>query len=225
MTTTVLGIYNAAISAARGKGRLATLTDNTRERTECDIWYDQVRTQVLEAAYWPSARKLERLTTTLDTRDFTVDWVNSDPEPQFTYAYQLPTDYLRAWHLVNYEQFILSWRTDKVVLHSNIEEPVLVYAFDQTDPAKWTPGLRMAVVYALAAAISGPLKGENSLVQINYQLANEQILAARANVAGLLSDQKEVIPPALSARGYTLAEETRYFYPYGDLFPGAIPNA
>lgn len=111
------------------------------------------------------------------------------------------------------------------MLNTNVEDAVLIYAGDQLNPALWSPGLRMSVIYGLAAAISGAIKGENSLVQLNYQLANEQIMAARANVAGLLNIRQEVLPPALAARGYSLSEEVQYFYPYGDMFAGALPNA
>lgn len=226
MTTTVLGIYNAAISAARGKGRLSSLTDATRERTECDIWYDQIRTQILEAAYWPTARQVARLAL-VNTRDFAADWAAGNPEPQFTYKYILPSNCLRPWYLANYEQFVINYNVGEgsLMLNTNVEDAVLIYAGDQLNPALWSPGLRMAVVYGLAAAISGAIKGENSLVQLNYQLANEQIMAARANVAGLLNIRQEVLPPALAARGYSLSEEVQYFYPYGDMFAGALPNA
>lgn len=226
MTTTVLGIYNAAISAARGKGRLSSLSDVSREKTECDIWYDQIRTQVLEAAYWPSSRRTGRLTLKA-TRDTSLDWVLGDPEAQFLYKYALPANCLRPWHLVNYEQFTISFDSadNILVLNTNVEDATLVYACDQTNPAFWSPGLRAAVIYGLAAAISGPIKGENSLAQLNYQLANDQIMQARMNVAGLLADRKEILPPALAARGYNLLEDTQYFYPFGDMFAGALPNA
>ena len=226
MTTTTLGIYNAAISAARGKGRLSSLSDVSREKSECDIWYDQIRTQALEAAYWPSARRSARLALS-KTRDPAVDWALGDPETQFLYKYVLPTNCLRPWHLVNYEQFTISFDSvaNVLVLNTNVADAVLIYAADQTNPAFWSPGLRASIIYGLAAAISGPIKGTNDLVHLNYRIANDQIMEARANVAGLLYDQKEVVPPALAARGYSIESETRFFYPYGDLFAGAMPNA
>lgn len=226
MTTTVLGIYNAAISAARGKGRLGTLSDVSREKSECDIWYDQVRTQALEAAYWPSSRRSARLAL-VTQRDPAVDWALGDPETQFLYKYALPSGCLRPWYLVNYEQFTVSFDPvlNALVLNTSVSDAVLIYASDQTNPAYWTPGLRASVIYALAASISGPLKGTSDIAQLNFQLANQQIMEARANVAGLLFDQKEVLPPALAARGYSIESETRFYYPYGDMFAGALPNA
>lgn len=226
MTTTVLGLYNAAISAAEGRGRLATVTDIKAERYECDIWYNQIRQQILEAAYWPSSRTTARLTLS-ETRDFTVDWAAGDPETEYLYAYNLPVNCLRPWHLVNYEAFTVSWDSvgAKSILSTNVVDAVLIYAHDQTDPAKWSPGLRSAVVYGLAAAISGPLKGNPNLVTKNFRLANAMIEEARMNVATLLHDQKEVLPPPLAARGYSILEETRYYYPHGELFAGAMPNA
>lgn len=226
MTTTVLGIYNAAISAVRGKGRLAALTDVSREKSECDIWYDQVRTQTFEAAYWPATRATSRLTL-LATRDQQADWILGDPETDYLYSYALPTNCLRPWYLVNYEQFAVSFdeTRNKVVLNSNVPDAVLIYARDNTNPAYWSPGLRLAIIYALAASISGSIKGDSSLVQLNYELANKAILEARSNVAPSLNNQQEVLPPALAARGHSILEETRFYYPYGELFAGAMPNA
>lgn len=226
MTTTVLGIYNAAISAAHGKGRLTSLSDVSREKSECDIWYDQVRTQILEAAYWPPARRTSRLTLK-STRDQTLDWVPGDPETQFLYKYSLPTNCIRPWYLVNYEQFIVSFDpVDGInVLNTNVEDATLVFAADQTNPAFWSPGLRASVIYALAATISGAIKGDQALKQTNFTLANDQIMQARMNVAGLWNEQQETLPPPLAARGHTIAEETRFYYPYGDMFASAVPNA
>lgn len=226
MTTTVLGIYNAAISAVRGKGRLAALTDVSREKSECDIWYDQIRTQVFEAAYWPATRATARLAL-LNTRDQTADWALGDPETEYLYSYVLPSNCLRPWHLVNYEQFTVSFNEvdNKLVLNTNVADAVLIYARDNTNPAFWSPGLRLAVVYGLAAAVSGGIKGDSSLTELNFQLANRSILEARANVTTQLNNQQEVLPPALAARGASIVEETRFFYPYGDLFAGAMPNA
>lgn len=226
MTTTVLGIYNAAISAARGKGRLAGLTDNSRERTECDIWYNQVRTQSLEAAYWPSSRATARLNLVAE-RDQTVDWTLGDPETQYLYSYALPTNCLRPWHLVNFEEFTVSFSesTNQLTLNTNRTDAVLVYSRDQTNPAFWSPGLRLAVIYGLAGAIAGPLTGNSSLQQLNYQLANNALLAARTATASLLQEQLEVVPPAIAVRGYDYEQQTRFLYPFGELFSAAVPDA
>jgi hypothetical protein len=224
MTTTVLGIYNAALSAVRAKGRLSSLLDESREREECDIWYEMVRDRVQEAAFWPSSRRTARLPL-LRTRDFTDHWAEGDPESQFQYAYALPTDYLRAWHLDTFETFSISFDSSRTrnVLSTNMNQALLVYAAAQTNPVFWTPGQRQATIYALAAAISGAISGQNSLQQLNYQLADEAIMAARADSQMSVSLPTETLPPALAARGYSDYRHTRFYYPYGPLFSEARP--
>ena len=53
---TKLEIYNMALSAARSQGNLASLTQETRGRQECDRWYNLVIDVTQEAAYWPCCK-------------------------------------------------------------------------------------------------------------------------------------------------------------------------
>lgn len=223
MTTTVLGIYNAALSAVRGKGRLSSLSDQSREREECDIWYPLVRNRVQEAAFWPSSRRTARLAL-LEERDFSVAWASGDPEAQFKYVYALPEDYLRAWHLINFEQFSISFDPTRTrnVLSTNVNGAVLIYAAVQDNPVFWSPGQQQATIYALAASIAGPISGQNSLQEINYNLADQMIQRARADTQMSINLPVETLPPALAARGYTDYPHTRYYYPYGALFGEAV---
>lgn len=219
MSTTVLAIYNGAISAARGKGRLSSLSQVSRERDECDTWYPIIRDQVQEAAYWPGSRTVSALTLLGEAG---TSWVAGSPEPGFAFSYGLPDNYLRAWHLSDFSPFSISFdeTRSRPVINSNAENPILIYASVQENPVFWTPSQRFATIHALAAAISGPLTGQNSLEQLNYQKANEFILAARANALNAQNLIYESIPPELAARGHAndLAYTTRYFYPLGSLF-------
>lgn len=219
MTTTVLGIYNAALSAVRAKGRLSSLLDESREREECDFWYPLVHNRVQEAAFWPSCRQTARLAL-LQERDTSLDWAPGDPEAQFHYSYALPSNYLRAWHLINFEQFSISFDASRTrnVLSTNVPNAVLIYAAAQENPVFWTPGQQQATIYALAAAIAGPISGQNSLQDINYNLADQMIMMARADAQMSVSLPLDTLPPALAARGYTDYRDTRYYYPYGALF-------
>lgn len=224
MTTTVLGIYNAALSAVRAKGRLSSLSDDSREREECDFWYPMIRDRVQEAAFWPSSRSTERLAL-LNTRDQTVAWTAGDPENQFIYSYALPSNYLRAWHLVDFSIFSISFDATRTrnVLSTNTELATLIYAASQENPVFWTPGQRQATIYALAAAIAGPISGQNSLQELNYTLADNFIMQARADAQMAVSLPLETLPPALAARGFSNYAHTRYYYSYGPLFSEATP--
>lgn len=219
MTMTVLAIYNAAISAARGKGRLTSLSQPSREREECDTWYPVIRDQVQEAAYWPSSRATAQLTLVGETAS---SWVAGSPEPGFAYSYGLPEDYLRAWFLSDYSPFTISFEASlsRLVLNTDAVSPVLVYAARQDNPVFWSAGQQHATIHALAAAISGPLTGQNQLEQLNYQKANEFLQQARAHVLNSQQYRLETLPPELAARGGTgnLSLPPRYFYPLGSLF-------
>lgn len=226
MTTTVLGIYNAALSAIRAKGRLSSLTDRSREREECDIWYPLIRDRVQEAAYWPGCRTTARLAL-LQQRNTALDWAAGDPETQYHFSYSLPANYLRAWYIDSFESFTLSFDSTRTsrVLNTNVSEAVLVYAAVQDNPVFWTPGQRQATIYALAAAIAGPISGQNSLQELNYNLADAAIMQARSDAQMAQNFIPETLPPALAARGYSNPDRTRYYYPYGSLFSEAMPNA
>jgi len=228
MVVAVVDVYNMAISAARGKGRLATINDGGREAEECTIWYDLVRRQVQSAAHWDCCRRAERLFER-GARDFTLQWEDSgdDPMPQYTYAYDMPTGYLHAWNMADYSQFDFHYNSSraKLFLDSNWKDAVLIYAFDNIDPDQWSTGMLNATVHALAAHISGPLSGQGNLEQLNFQKANTILLNAQAENANNARFLTESIPPALVARGYSEGQAaTRYYYPYGKTFEAAAVN-
>lgn len=224
--TSVLGIYNAALSAVHAKGRLATVDENTREREECDVWYDIVLRTVQEAAFWPSSRQLSYLTLSA-TRDQQADWLETDPMPQYKFKYEMPTDCLRPWHLTNYDRFSLAFdaTSETVMLHTNTEKAVLVYARKQTLVELWTPGQILATVYGLAGHIAGPITGRGEIVQKNFNLANSILLEAQTSSANSEEAQMQSIPQVLLARGFGGGLNTpRFFYPHGATFNTAVVN-
>jgi len=227
MVSTVLDIYNAALSACHAKGRVSSLTENSREREECDIWYDLVLETVQEAAWWPSSKATERLAL-LTTRDTNAAWVATDPLPQYNYKYSLPTGYLRAWHLTDFTQFELGYDAtrEKTVLHSNTPNASLTYARKQELVGTWTPGQRNATIYGLAGHIAGALTGRGEIVQKNFNLANQLLADAQAASMPVGQQQLQFIPSVLQGRGYSdfSHTEVRYYYPMGGLFSaGATP--
>lgn len=226
MASTVLDIYNAAISAAHGKGRLSSLTDNTVEREECDIWYPIVRDTVQEAAHWDTCRETERLTL-IKERDASLSWAAGDPESQYIYSYALPNNYLRAWNLTNFQHFTISFdaTNNKNILNTNFKSAVLIYGGLRDNPAFWSAGMIAATIHGLASFIVGPLTGQDRVQQLQLQLANNILFSAQAVNANNAGFIPETIPPALIARGYSEGQETRFYYPYGQTFAAATANA
>lgn len=226
MTTTALEIYNLALSAAHAPGRLTTTSDQRREAEECNLWYDLVVRTVQEGAHWPCCKRFDYLTQ-LEERTAGDTWTAADAAPRYSYKYALPADYLRAWNLLNYEAFDIHYdaSTDQNVLSTNTDDAVLVYSCLQDDVAHWAPAQTQATIYALAAVISGGLRGKQSVMQKNIQLANSILIDAQAIAASEGEATLEFIPPSILARGgISGVASSRFLYPFGSLFTGAPTN-
>jgi len=210
MQESALDIYNAALSAVHAKGRLATLTDNKKERYECETWYDLVIRTVQESAYWPSSKA----TSLLEDQ---VVLTNR----HFAYSYTLPFDHLRPRYLMSYYPFELMFDLDtqQTLLYTDDPTPYLVYSFLQEEVTQWLPGQIMATIYGLAGHIAGPITGRGELIQKNFNLANQFLTDAQA--AYINSEQLTIdfVPDTLKARGYAGPDQrANYYYPFGGLF-------
>lgn len=222
MTSSVLDIYNNALSAVHAKGAVTSITENSREQEVCSRWYELVRNVVQEAAYWPCCQATSRLAVK-DTRGNT-SWVDGNPPPQFLYSFHLPQDFLRARYLPGYQPFVIEYDfvTNERLLSTNVKNAVLVYTRSNDHVEQWTPGQQMATIYGLAAHIAGPLTGNNQLKAFNTRLANDILIQAQSNAANGQEFQIDVMPSVFSARGAAgFTAETRFFYPLGNVFSGA----
>lgn len=221
----VLAVYNAALSAVGAKGRIASFSDKNRGREECDIWYELVRDTVQEASYWPACRRVERLTF-LAERDLTQNWAVGNPEPQYTYVYALPEDYLRAWHMADFARFSISYDNTRSrrVLHTNTSTPVLIYAAVAEEPRFWSPLMRLATIHGLAAHVARPITGSGQMQQMQIQLANLYLERAQTAAANTMRNQIEHVPEALRVRGYDTPSLSAYYMPFGPSFEAAIIN-
>ena len=219
MATDVVTIYNQALSAAVGKGLVASTSENSREAKLCNLWYPMVRDNVLKSASWPCTKKYARLAV-LASRDPDVDWVAADPSPGYCYAYTAPSDMLAPRYLHSYARF--EWElhstTDTMAIMSNEELALLHYTATQDDVTKWDNGLEMAVVYALSANICRPLNGKRALAQDLLELAQGFVTIAQTDIANASDDYVDVVPDWLEVRGFSgPAQRTQYFFPYEGL--------
>jgi len=222
--SSALNIYNLALSAVNARGRLSSLTDNKRERHECDTWYDLTVKTVQEAAHWPCCKTTSVLEGQVE-RDWNSSWTEGDPDAEYKYSYELPPDCLRPRHLINYQSFSLSFdlKSGLVKLNTNVDDAVLVYSILQEDITLWSPNQIQATAHGLASFIAGPITGRGELVQKNVTLANQFLVDAQAYTDNSQEEQVEYIPPEFLARGYSgPTTRTRYIYPFGSLFGAAI---
>lgn len=216
--TDLVSLYNLALDASGSRDRIAAPTETSRQAETCELWYPEVRDQVLAAAWWPCTRANTRLALIVE-RDADVAWTAVDPDPGFRFAYAAPSDMLIPRYLSEMTQFVLSTSsTNAVVLATQTENAVLTYSKRQSNINTWEPQLKMAIIYGLAAHISIPLHGKNDRAALNEQRANNLILAARVAAANSGSEQYQSTPEWIAARGSSYdTPTTAYVFPYGSM--------
>ena len=223
MAQTVLEIWNAALSASGGQGRVSRQDEQGAEAAICNQWYEIVRDTVQEAAWWASCKRITRIARVAEKTLDSQEWQEGDPLPGNQFAYSLPADYLRAWYLESGEAFELAqWRSGATepsinVLHTNDPSPVLVYAARQDNPALWTAGQRSATIFALAGHIIIPLKGSERTAVLYLQRANQLLLEAQAAALNAQPNNYEAVPDWIAARTGG-SSSTKFMYEFGAIF-------
>lgn len=217
MAKNKVGIFNLALSAVGTRAKVSIDTENSREAEICNLWYEVVRDQVLRAADWSSARKTAVLALEAQ-RDFSLDWADGDPEPNWAYRYALPTDYLYPRYLESFSPFMIADQNSHPVLLTNEPNAVFVYTKAQDVPPAWDASLYMAIANALGAHIAMPLHGKAQRASLALQQANEAIVNARVSAANEKQVGYESIPDWLLARGATVGTlPSAFIYQNGPL--------
>lgn len=210
-----VAIYNLALNAIGARNNITSPTENSREAEVCSLWYSAVRDQVLAAAPWPEATKLERLALSTTADD---SWDAGDPRPGYRFAYAVPIDCIRPQYLSGFERFLISAGPNNTkLLHTNVEQAVLTYTFRQTTISLWASELQMAIVYGLASHICLPLTGKPARSRELVDRANSIIMAARESASNTSNDVYDVVPEWLSARGFGQTNGSVFYYPFGSL--------
>ncbi len=213
----VTQLFNLALNAIGARGKVASPTENSREAEVCSLWYGVVKDQIFAAAPWPELTKLASLVL-LDDNDGSADWVNTNARPGYEFAYALPDDFAYPQYLSDFSRFLLTAYADTQALNTNTSSAVLAYTSKNLAPDRWSPGLRMALVYALASHICMPLSGKVSRAKQMVDQANNYIMQAREQGANTSNEQFEHVPSWIAARGSSgLTQSYQYIYPFGDL--------
>lgn len=220
MATDVVTLYNLALDTIGARNKISSPTEQSREAEACQLWFPNIRDQILASAAWPEATKMERLAQ-LVTQDEDEDgeWAQGDPRPDLTYAFSLPSDMLRPQYITGYGAFaIQAYGTENRALMTNIENPILVYTWRQTKVSFWSAELQMAVMYGLAGSICISLTGKTSRAKLLIEQANDRIISARESAANMNSERFDSLPDWITARGFTDGGNvSRYVYPFGSL--------
>lgn len=210
--TSLVDIWNRALSAAGGEDGVADPNENSREAALCRQWYPFVRDMVQGAAPWPSVTSYARLARIAE-RQPEAPWQPADPTPAFRFSFAVPELLLRPYHLQSYARFQFLRRT----ISTDEEFPILYFLARVTDPAQWDHDLEIAITHTLAAYVSKPLSGRSQTLEENLQIAQLRTEEARAMAANTQSHPQETLPDWLQTRGYGNLPVDKFFYPMGQI--------
>src|SRR6478735_3780370 len=160
MITDEVSIYNLALNAVGTRSNITSPSEKSREAELCRLWFGPVRDQVLRAAPWPSCKAWQRLAV-LKERDSQEAWTVGDPDPEYQFAYSVPSDMISPRYLAGFQRFSLqTFPGNKLAIMTNETQALLCYTKRQETIALWDVGLQMAIVYGLASYIAMPLHGK-----------------------------------------------------------------
>jgi hypothetical protein len=155
-----------------------------------------VRDMTFKTAYWPSLRTTAR-PALLAERDTTKDWAAGDPQPGWRYRYRMPSDCI----LPRFVNFYARFEVVRDELHTNLEDPVLVYSGNNVDIGHWDTELVDLIVSALGVRLAAALPVDNA----RYQKARDQFRESYARALTMQANTShlplpETIPEWLAAR-------------------------
>lgn len=185
MTTSIVQICNQALARIGDYSNITSLTENTNEAANCNLFYNLARQALLQAHQWGWATTVKNLTL-------------SAAEPLgFDYAYAYPTGAINVnrifdttdetlWHDQDPYEFEVRADPDdpnKTIICTNLQYAGIVYTADVTDPNKFPPLFQTALTWLLAADITIPLTEKRAMRQENFQLYQAALNAAAASDA------------------------------------------
>lgn len=178
-------IANLALSLVHTKGIESLADEAVTEAVVANLWYDPARREVLEAFNWGFGRR--RLT--LATHALAA------PANEWACRYQYPTDCVAPRYLENPDgpdgdavPFSKENATDDTLsIVTDLEDAVLVYTRDVTNPLLFTPHFVVTLAARLAYYMAGTLSNKQSLQanllkQYNTWLATAGALDAAQEV-------------------------------------------
>lgn len=215
-----IAISNMALYRAGSSIRITSLDEST-ERTEavrqCAFWYPIIRDQVIQAAPWNCARKAVALATITDTT-----------YPGYNYLYEYPSDCLHAvavcdvsgirnsnYWLSFYPDHISSFVVPRVpfeviardsedsrAIATDITQAYLLYIFNQTNTAVYTPLLCNAIAWKMGAELGGALNIKTDRKQYCQQMYFGAMSEAQAMMLNEARQDPEQDSPSIQVRGW-----------------------
>lgn len=165
-------IVRMALSHIADAARVQSIAppDNSVAAQHAATFYPQARDEILEAAAWPFACRIESLTLSSDQPDPDVE--------SWGYSYQLPDDHLRTLKVLlpgdkitsanqPYEERTDSTELDMLIF-TDAEDARIYYIYREEQTGRYTPLFISALSYLLASYLAGPLvKGATGVRMAN----------------------------------------------------------
>lgn len=153
MSTTDTNICNQALGRL-GQEQILAITDAGVAGRACQLFYEMTRDEVLRSHRWNFATSRVALTQYVDAPVF--GW---------TYAYVLPSDFIRALEVNDSEDGLGDpWAIESGKLLTDQGSVNLVYIRREVDVAKWDPIFCEAVSLKLAAKLATVLRGSSAQI-------------------------------------------------------------
>lgn len=155
-------IANLALSNIGAKSSIESLTENSAEAQECNLWYDVALELALEAYDWSFART--RLTLATHSDD--------PPDGVWEYRYQYPSDCVKLRSLVNPlgpdadpVPFTVETSEDGLTksILTDLDDAVAVYTRLQTQTSMFSLYFVFTLAAALAHLIAFTLTGKTTI--------------------------------------------------------------
>lgn len=156
---------------------IASFDEGTAEAEVADNLYPSTRDALLCSHPWSFA-----------TEQMTLTRLKAELASDFSYAYQLPPDFLRALWADQAGRGV-EYRIAERRLHTNADDVALSYIF-RPDEAEWPPYFDQVLIARLAAEFCLPLTESTSRGEALAKLADRELARART-VDNQLSDNTE----------------------------------
>ena len=179
-------ICNLALSYI-GDSSISALSDSNDRARACNIHYEVQRDATLRAHPWNFAIKREAL-----AQD--SGW--SDDE--WTYAYELPSDYLRMLSPVEEYPGEIEYAIENNLVLCNDDTLTIKYIAQITDTGYFDSIFVDVLAQRLAASLAMALSKQKKLVDMMWQAYNQKLNEAR-QINGLESEKVAFYLPELTS--------------------------
>lgn len=151
-----------------GASPITSFSDGTAESEIAGALFDTTRDALLSAYRWSFA-----------TAQLALTQLETDPVADYAYAYQLPTDFLRAISVgAGSKGRGVAYRIVQDQLHTNVQGAVLTYIFRPAEES-FPPFFDQALICRLSAELTIPITESTSRAEAHFRIAQDEFDRAR----------------------------------------------